>query len=349
MRGARLGLLATLLVVGCGIGGIEIVDGFGESGGQESGPAPSDDMPEPSLPGVPGASGGPTTGTEVGNPVAGVESAGFSLTLEGALADAESPTDDVPPAGPTAGSTAGDQREAEATVRDDRGTQYRLVAAFAQVKEAKLTLTVDRHCYEIREQLAGQARCEHDSGDRPGSDEDDDDGDEGGRHHGKDDGKMAHKIIVGGPVIADLLNGTTSPSWEGVRVPATEYDQVEVKLTKKAGLLLGASFVAEALFDRPDGQGEALLRIRLQFDEKLKYDDPSRAVKVMPDGSLIAALDASIWLEDTPLDECIADGRLPIIDGVVSVNYESDNLEDCADLERAIRDNIKRSAKLAGD
>lgn len=152
-------------------------------------------------------------------------------------------------------------------------------------------------------------------------------------------------LVIAGPVLADLVAGTTEPSWADVQIPAAPYARVDVRLTD--GEPLGdKSFVAESPFE---AQGEEVtLRLRLSFQESVRFPAPDGIVEVGAQETLLAELDPDVWLDGADIDGCLEDGRLMVVDGVVEMDDAARGREGCPHLERDIRANIRQSGGLRG-
>jgi hypothetical protein len=71
----------------------------------------------------------------------------------------------------------------------------------------------------------------------------------------------------------------------------------------------------------------------------------SGRVEVPADGTLLGLLDAAAWLDGLRLTDCLDDGDLIVIGGVMLID-ELTGTGNCSDVEGDIKDNIDRSGEL---
>ncbi|NMO20323.1 hypothetical protein HPC49_22990 [Pyxidicoccus fallax] len=155
-------------------------------------------------------------------------------------------------------------------------------------------------------------------------------------------------IQVPGPIVVDLMTGTTTPDLSGLRIPAGTYKRIDFRLEEaKAGEvgatepLLGYSFLARADFTQ-DGAARKL-ELLFKFSEDARFESAT-GVEVPEGGSLVAFLKPQVWLEGLPLGECIRDGDVEVANGTVRVDDKAGG--ECGDAENTVKSNIKRSGDL---
>jgi len=156
-----------------------------------------------------------------------------------------------------------------------------------------------------------------------------------------------NRVLIPGPIVFDLADGTSSPDLSEVRIPAGNYKRAELVLGTADGDLLaddddlaGRTLVSQ--FEPVDADYEVALRLGLE--DVLKIDDP-RAVDTQNDGMVLAlGVDGSSWFADSGLDACLDAGTVPTSEsGVYVVNDEDPTL--CDGLADAIEHNVMKSGK----
>lgn len=200
------------------------------------------------------------------------------------------------------------------TLQDDEGTEYRLTEARAHLRDIRLTPSAGLTCADLQPDLEG-ARCDSDG----------------------------PEVIVDGPFEVDLLDGALPARLAQVRLPAVRWARVDLRLDDAPegdlGLLAGHSLAARASFTHQGAPAE--LHIRLRFNEDARIEAPN-GVQLPDGGTLRAELDASAWLRDLPLAECLEEGDLEVEGGVLRVDEES----RCGEIEKVLKDNIKDHTRL---
>ncbi|MCP3137100.1 DUF4382 domain-containing protein [Pyxidicoccus xibeiensis] len=201
------------------------------------------------------------------------------------------------------------------------GTAFTLTQARIHLRDIRLDLPKGTKCGEVSGLLEG-AECK--GGDSSGT------------------------IQVPGPIVVDLLTGTTTPDLSGLRIPAGNYKRIDFRLEEaksdEVGAtepLLGYSFLARADFTQ-DGVARKL-EMLFKFSEDARFES-STGVDVPEGGSLVAFLKPQVWLEGLPLGECIQDGDVEVANDTVRIDGKSGG--KCSDAESTVKSNIKRSGDL---
>jgi hypothetical protein len=213
----------------------------------------------------------------------------------------------------------------EAVILDETGedSAFSLSSVEIMVRHIQLDLPEGTSCEEQQEMLQG-AICEDD------------------------------KITIEGPMMLDLLAGTSTPDLSEVQLPPGQYKRVDIRvddgepdegLIAEDDSLNGYSMSILAGFDSDEGMIE--LDLKLKFNEDIRFES-DEGVEVSAGGSLFAMLDPSQWFDADILNDCIEDGDLIVEDGVIFLDDEYQS-NDCSDIENSIKDSIKKSGQLDRD
>lgn len=155
------------------------------------------------------------------------------------------------------------------------------------------------------------------------------------------------KIRIAGPIVVDLVAGTSTPSLAGVVIPAGTYRRIDLRVDDgvpsqgvvTAGSPLDRNALAViATFDHRGAQ--ATLDLRLNFNEDIRIEQPG-GVAVAPGDDLVARFAASNWLAGVNLGGCV--DTLTATAGRYVVDDRNDGA--CAGIE----DTVKRAMKESGD
>ncbi|WP_373046549.1 hypothetical protein [Vulgatibacter sp.] len=209
------------------------------------------------------------------------------------------------------------------TFEDDTGRTFTATEFLVRVRDIELKLPDGVRCSDIEPELAGGARCD---------DSDDDEADD-------DD-----EIEIAGPFVVDLLAGTSTPSLADVRVPALTYREVEFDLVEGPGdgALDGNALALRATFD--DGGAPATLDLRLDGTLEVEIERPE-GVALQAGADLLLLLDATTWLDGIPLQACVDEEGLAVVDGVLSIDDDT----GCSELEGMIRDRLDDACSFDSD
>lgn len=206
---------------------------------------------------------------------------------------------------------------------DRTGTSFTLQQGLIHLRHIELDLPRGQRCADLGDQLAG-ATC-HDSSTA---------GDEA-------------KIRIAGPIVVDLVAGTSTPSLAEVVIPAGTYDRVDLRVddgVPSQGVVTPGSplddnsFAVIATFQHRGAQ--ATLDLRLNFDEDIRIEQPG-GVAVAPGEDLVARFAAANWLAGVSLGACV--DTLTATDNRYVVDDRNDGA--CSGIE----DTVKRAMKESGD
>ncbi|MFO1519658.1 MAG: hypothetical protein U1F57_08375 [bacterium] len=161
------------------------------------------------------------------------------------------------------------------------------------------------------------------------------------------------KIEVEGPLIADLMAGTTLPSLTNVFIPAGSYPKIEVRLSEakaEDGLLtagdplIGHTLVADGSFVY-QGAPHAL-SVRLKFSAKIRFENPN-GIQVSQTGAndIVMTLDPGKWFQGIDLARCLDEGNLTFqADGSLLIDEHSGH-DEC-NIENIVKENIRDSGSV---
>lgn len=213
------------------------------------------------------------------------------------------------------------------TFHSSDGVTFTLSEARIHLKDIRLSLPEGTHCSDVSGGLSG-VTCGDASvaaDDAPGG-----------------------KLVIPGPLVVDLLGGTTTPDLSGLRLPAGTYQRIDFRLDEaKAGdvpadsALLGYSLQVKAGFEQ-DATPKTL-ELKLKFSEDARFES-STGVTVGENESLLALLSPGTWLEGLPVGQCLRKGDLTMSGDVVRIDDRAKG--DCSGAENRVRDNIKNSGRL---
>ena len=156
-------------------------------------------------------------------------------------------------------------------------------------------------------------------------------------------------IRTPGPIVVDLMTGTTTPDLSGLRLPAGTYKRIDFRLDEaKAGEvaagepLIGYSLLVKADFTQDSKP--ATLDLKLKFSEDARFQS-ANGVEVGADDELLALLKPQAWLEGLPVAACLTKGDLTINSSNVLL-LDSTAKGDCSGAEGLVKDHIKNSGDL---
>lgn len=223
--------------------------------------------------------------------------------------------------------TGGTDPTAPLAFADGNGTQFELSSAQAYVRNIRLDLPSGTTCADVAEDVGG-ARCESSEGEP--------------------------RIVIDGPLVVDLVAGTSNPSIEGVRLPNVAYRRIDFRLDDgdpddgligEGSVLDDRSLVADAAFSYA-GQA-ATLRLALEFNEDIRVDDVG-GLSPQTGSDVLVLLDVTDWLSGLPVTSCLDSGDLEISGGVLVIDGDAGD-DDCDDFDDFIKENIKGSGRAESD
>jgi len=210
------------------------------------------------------------------------------------------------------------------TFRSSDGVTFTLTQARIHLKDIRLDLPQGTKCADVRGLLAG-AECK-----------------------GGDSGSGSGTVVVPGPIVVDLMTGTTPPALSGLRLPAGTYKRIDFRLDEaKAGEvaagepLIGYSLLVKADFTQDSKP--TVLDLKLKFSEDARFQSAT-GVEVGADDELLALLKPQAWLEGLPVASCLAKGDLTINSNTLLLDSSAKG--DCSGAEGLVKERIKNSGDL---
>ncbi|HEY0095452.1 MAG TPA: hypothetical protein VGB96_14070 [Archangium sp.] len=210
------------------------------------------------------------------------------------------------------------------TFKSSDGLTFTLKEARIHLKDIRLDLPQGTRCEEVRGLLTG-AECK-----------------------GGTTGSGSGTVVVPGPIVVDLMTGTTTPDLSGLQLPAGTYKRIDFRLDEaKAGEvaanepLVGYSLLVKAGFTR-DG-ADNTLDLKLKFSEDARFQSAT-GVTVGENDALLALLKPQKWLEGLPVASCLQSGDLRISSNVLRLDDQAKGA--CGDAENLVKNNIKNSGDL---
>lgn len=275
---------------------------------------------------------------------------------------------------------------------DDAGTLISLTEVRVHIRDVEFYLPEGTRCEDVQFTFVDPVRCdvddENDEVEAPGDDDgtddqgpgdlikaesSDDDGtpDQGSgddptevedenddaNDDGAADDDAEDKVVVEGPFIADLINGTTTPSLSSLLIPSGLYTRIDVRVDEakaEEGLLtagdplLGHSLYARGQFEYQGASHE--LRLQLKFSQDIQFENEA-GIQVEETGAndVVVTLNEDLWFKGINLTECLDEGHLVFeADGSLVINEESGD-GDCGDIEHQVKDNLESSGGASED
>lgn len=213
---------------------------------------------------------------------------------------------------------------APAPTFSSEGITFTLSEARIHLKDIRLDLPQGTKCDDVRGLLSG-ATCQ-----------------------GGESGSGSGTVIVPGPLVVDLMTGSTTPDLSGLRLPAGTYKRIDFRLDEaRAGEvaatepLVGYSLLVKAGFTR---EGAAnTLELKLKFSEDARFQSAT-GVEVGENDALLALLQPQAWLEGLPVASCLQSGDLRLSNNVLHLDDQARGA--CGDAENLVKSNIKNSGAL---
>lgn len=215
------------------------------------------------------------------------------------------------------------QNDATPVAMDSAGTAFTMEQGLLHLRHIELDLPSSRSCSDLADQLVG-ATC----------------------HNGNTASDEA-KIRIAGPIVVDLVAGTSTPSLADVVIPDGTYRRVDLRvddgLPSQGVVTPGSPLDDNALAVIATFQYEgaaATLDLRLNFDEDIRIEQPG-GVTVAAGEDLVARFAIANWLGSVDLAACVA--TLTPDAGRFVVDDRNDGA--CMGIE----DTVKRTMKESGD
>jgi hypothetical protein len=206
--------------------------------------------------------------------------------------------------------------------KDGTSSAFTMQQGLLHLRHIELDLPSGRSCSDLAGQLSG-ATCRDGAG-----------------------GEEA-KVRVEGPIVVDLVAGTSTPSLANVVIPSGTYRRIDLRVDDgqpQQGVVQAGSPLdrnALAVIAAFDHRGTpAVLDLRLNFDEDIRIEQPA-GVSVAAGEDLVARFAAANWLAGINLNACV--DTLTATAGRYVIDDRNDGA--CAGIE----DTVKRTMKQSGD
>lgn len=245
--------------------------------------------------------------------------------------------DDDPSGTPRTFGTASLALEATSTLgtaerielQDPQGTTYTITELWVAIDEIELDLPDDLDCDDVEDQIGGRVECDD------------------GLLEGEDD-----EIKIEGKIAFNLLTGETVPDISTLRIPALNYDEVDLEVNnidsdqdEFPAFIRGETVRLLADFERNNSKEE--LDARFSFDTEAKFGEgmDEEFLFDLNDGdTLVLRLDVSNWFNDVRITQCLDDGDLKSASGRVVV--DDDVSGACSDAEGEFETNFEESLRV---
>jgi hypothetical protein len=210
------------------------------------------------------------------------------------------------------------------TFRSSDGVTFTLTQARIHLKDIRLDLPQGTKCAEVRGLLSG-ATCK-----------------------GGDSGSGSGTVVVPGPIVVDLMTGTTTPDLSEMRLPAGTYKRIDFRLEegKADELAAGEPIIGYSLMVKADfiqDSKPTTLDLKLKFSEDARFQSAT-GVEVGADDELLALLKPQVWLEGLPVATCLSKGDLEIASNTLLIDARAKG--DCSGAEGLVKENVKKSGDL---
>ena len=213
----------------------------------------------------------------------------------------------------------------ETIIRDEKNTDYTLVAAKMYVSEIRLGLPTSVTCGSLDGASLVGATCGL-----------------------NDDVPAQEEILVSGPFVVSLTEPATSPLAD-VRVPSLAYTRVKYRIevadpedgvVTATDPLADLSFIVDATFLKENISNTLHLALKLDQDIEIRN---STGIELGQNGGISIKLDASNWLANAGLGTCLEDGSIVIENQEVTVDEDT----ECGDIENMLKLSIESSAEVS--
>lgn len=176
------------------------------------------------------------------------------------------------------------------------------------------------------------------------NDSGDDDADDDVQECGED--SDGDEIRFAGPYNVDLLTGDSTPPLTDLTVPPGLYKRIDLRIDDaETGPMVGYSLLA---FGSYTTETTTPVVIRLKFNEDIRFESPS-GVSVSEQGGsdIVLRISANDWFAgaSAALDECLLE-ESALVDGILTIDDESDVGAECDEIEELLKDNFKQSGEI---
>ncbi len=301
-----------------------------------------------------GACSGGTTPSGNGNSTTGAAGVSFSMQLDGTRSSGTSASTSKAFSTTKNDSNSGDN---VANTTDDGGTPITLSEVRVNIRDVEFYLPPGMRCEDVQFTFVEPVRCDAEDQDEVEEEPGDDNGGVEDGADDSEDGEEGDKVVVEGPFIADLINGTSVPDLSNFLIPSGNYVRIDVRIEEakaEDGLLTpadplnGRSLVASGQFEY---QGSLhTLNLRLKFNETIRFENPN-GIPVSESGAndVVVTLDENSWFTGINLTACLDNGDLTLeADGSLVID-ENSGQGECGNIENIIKDNIKASGNVVKD
>lgn len=215
-----------------------------------------------------------------------------------------------------------------------------ITEARANIEEIRLELPEGMSCADVEAQLSDGLSCEEEVEIEDGQ------------------SVTEAEIHVPGPFVINLLTGESTPSLSNLEIPSGMYREIEIKFDEarlEDGILDGAdalinnTIYVEGSYQTDASTTQAFI-IALGFSEDWEMSSAQElTVLEGATNQLSTEFNQANWFNDLPLDSCLADGDLSLVDGVLVIDESVSGSGACADIEDIVKDNFENSGSFDDD
>jgi hypothetical protein len=147
------------------------------------------------------------------------------------------------------------------------------------------------------------------------------------------------KIRANGPWRVNLLTGAAVPAFPAVPVVEGTYRRIDVEFEDD-----DADLVLEGTV--PLNNQSVPFRFRGELDAEVRFEGAEVVARLDQAAQAILKLDPTGWFAGVPIAQCVADGDLEIVGGVLEL---ADGDGACDDIEDLIEDALSGSGEIDDD
>lgn len=175
--------------------------------------------------------------------------------------------------------------------------------------------------------------------------------------HGVSVVKMEYEVSIMGPMVFDLISGTSTPSLASLNLPSGAYTRIKIKIkdaqeednTVLSGdSILGYTLVAEGTFLDATSVSHPF-SLALKFDEEIKIESNGVDVFEQAINQLQANLDIEKWFTGIDFAQCVQNGDLTLVEDSLVINENTPGSGVCGNVEGTIKENIKNSLEVENE
>lgn len=157
------------------------------------------------------------------------------------------------------------------------------------------------------------------------------------------------KIKVAGPIMFDLLTGSSTPSLADLDIPSGVYRKIEFRFDKDCNDPEGNIQIEGSVTDSSDVDHAYAIDLKYDDDFEIESDDDVQVVEG-DTNELFATLFLNQWFSNIDLVGCIDNGNLvPDGSGIIQINESTDASGSCENIYEDVLEGIKDGFEFEGE